>query len=292
MEIKMTEGICDSELATQQITIDRVRHFRRFKTPSLMECIDEITFYNTGEKISSVGYVLDSFVPSLHIFDSNGNQLEFHGNHEDENRFEIRIDFPEDKAISQDQFRTIRIEYITEVKPAEVKNVLITVPLHETASVYVFLEECDNYDFSTIHYGALDDKLGAIENANLTVYRGESFWHIAAKATKNNSGLLYIIFKQKITETLSSWIIMGLIFGSISIIFIWPSYHFNPLNAVGITTYAGFTTSYLFIIKGWLFSKNMDKKLIQYDLYYRSLILILFLEITGVIIHYNIIFIK
>ncbi len=287
----MTERIYDSELAAQQITIDRVRHFRRFKTPSLMECIDEITFYNTGREISSVEYILDSFSPSLHIFDSNGNQLEFHGDHDDENEigFEIRIDFPVDKAMSQDEFRTIRIEYIKEVKPEALKKILMTVPLHETASVYVFLEECDNYDFSTIHYGVVDENYDLVENANMTVYRGESFWHIASKAAKNNSGLLYIIFKHKITKTLHLWILMGLIFGFISAFFIWRSYHFNPSNAVGIITYTGFIISYLFIIKGWLFSKNMDKKLIQYDFSYRFLIFILFAEILGILVHYNII---
>lgn len=295
MEFNMTERTYDSEFAVQQITIDRVRHFRRFKTPSLIECIDEITFYNTGGEISSVEYILDSFSPSLHIFDSNGNQLEFHGDHEDEDEdeneigFKIRIDFPIDKAMSQGEFRTIRIEFIKEVNPETFKDVLITVPLHETASVYVFLEECDNYDFSTIHYGALDENYNLVENDNMTVYRGESFWHIASKAAKNNSGLLYIIFKHKITKTLHSWIIMGLIFGFISAFFIWRSYHFNPSNAVGIATYTGFIISYLFIIKGWLFSKNMDKKLIQYDLSYRFLISILFFEITGILVHYNII---
>lgn len=290
MEFIMTERTYDSELAEQQITIDRVRYFRRFKTPSLMECIDEITFYNTGGEISSVEYILDSFSPSLHIFDSNDNQLEFHGDHDDENEigFEIRIDFPVDKAMSKDEFRTIRIKYIKEVKPEALKKILMTVPLHETASVYVFLEECDNYDFSTIHYGVVDENYDLVENANMTVYRGESFWHISSKAAKNNSGLLYIIFKHKIAKTLSLWIIMGLTFGLISAFFIWRSYHFNPSNALGITTYAGFTISYLFIIKGWLFSKNMDKRLIQYDFLYILLIFVLFCEITGIIVHYNI----
>lgn len=287
----MNEEIHDSELVAEQIVIDRVRHFRQFKTPSLMECIDEITFYNTGGEISSVEYNLEFFIPSLHIFDSNGNHLEFHGDHEDENNlgFKIRIDFPVDKAMSQDEFRTIRIEYIKEVKPSSVKNIQITVPLHETASVYVFLEECENYAFSTIYYGVLDANHDLVENANITVYRGESFLYLTSKAAKNDSGLLHIIFKHKITKTLHLWIVMGIIFGFISVFSIWQSYHFNPLNALGITTYTGFIISYLFIIKGWLFSKNMDNKLIRYDNIYKSLVFILFAEITGILIHYNII---
>jgi len=287
----MIEGIHNLGLATEQIIIDRVRHTRRLKTPSLMECIDEITFHNTGGEISSVEYFFDSFIPSLHIFDSTGNQLEFHGDYEDENEivFKIRIDFPVDKAMSQDEFKTIRIEYILEVKAASVKEIIITVPLLDTASYYVFLEECDNYDFSTIHYGVLDENHDFVENANMTVYRGDSFWSIALKADKNNSGLLYIIFKQKITKTLNLWIKMGVIFGPISSIFIWGSYHFNPSNALGITTYTGFIISYLFIIKGWLFSRNMEKTLIWYDHIYKFFIFILFAEMTGILIHYNII---
>ena len=374
----MIVGDENSESVLHQLVIDRVRHFRTFKTPSLMECIDEITLCNKGKAISSVVYTLDSFSPFLHIFDSTGNQLEFHGYSNDDNK--IRIDFPANNAMSEDEYRTIRIEYIKEVEPAAFKNILIEIPLHETASVYVFLQECENYDFSTILYGVLDEtylfswnKIPGDDNGKLidflmrkfsiewineeqikksddgkiiratneikdlsltlddekhnvslkiddgrtdefivktedgvlniyavnydldkssemTVYKNDSFWHITSKAVQNNSGTLHIILNHKIAKTLSLWIIMGLIFGSISAYFIWRSYHFNPLNAVGITTYAGFIISYLFIIKGWLFSKNMDKKLIQYDFLYRSLISILFIEITGILVHYNLIF--
>ena len=290
----MIEGKDDSELAAQQIVIDRVRHFRKFETPFLMKCVDEITFYNSGEELQSVDYVLDEFRLCLHIFDSYGTQLEFHGNSKDENNTgsEIHIDFPKDRAISQNEFKTIRLEYITENNCINLTNVKITAPLPENASVYVFLEECENYDFSTIHYGVLDENYDEVKDAHLTVSKGDSFLNVSSKATEINNSTLHIIFNHKITKTLSAWIKMGLIFGSASALSIWPSYHFNPSNAMGITTYVGFAISFLFIIKGWLFSKNMDKKLISYDLYYRLLIWILFFEIAGVILHYNFIFCK
>ena len=84
-----------SESGTEEIIIDRVRHFRRFIIPSLMKCIDEITFYNTGKELNGVKYALEYFRPSLHIFDSNGEQLEFYGAKDSrESGREIYIDFP------------------------------------------------------------------------------------------------------------------------------------------------------------------------------------------------------
>lgn len=53
-----------------QLILDRVRHFRQFETPSSMKCIDEITFLNNGEELSSVKYDIEYFRPFLHIFDS------------------------------------------------------------------------------------------------------------------------------------------------------------------------------------------------------------------------------
>lgn len=283
------EGKDNSELNVPQIVIDRVRHFRRLETPSLMKCIDEITFHNIGKELSSVEYILDSFRPSLHIFDSNRNQLEFHGDYEDGNEigFEIQIDFPKDKAISKDEFKTISLEYIIEVKPSASQTMLITVPLHETASVYVFLEHCENYDFSTIHYGALDDNYNLVENADLITDRGESFWYVVAKGAENNSSLLHIIFKHKITKALSSWIKIGIVLGCTSLPLIYILYHFHPSNIMDIIMFAGFIISFLFIIKGWLFSKNMEKSLIMYDSIYRALVLSLFAEIAGIVLHYN-----
>lgn len=290
----MDMGKDNSESSAEQIIIDRVRHFRQFETPSLMKCVDEITFYNTGQELPTIKYILGTFRPSLHIFDSNGQQLEFYSstNSEKKENREIYIDFPKQKPLSNGEFRTIKLEYVQEVKASLSDKLKLTIPLHETASVYTFIEQCENYGLS-VHYGVLDANNCKVENLNQTIVKGDSFFNIYYKAVKNNSNLyLFIVLQHKITKTLSDWYNMSIIFGVISAISLPFLYHYNPYGVTGIATYAAFVISYLFIIKGWLFSKNMDKKMIKYDKRYQYLIWVIFLEITLMTIHYGIIFIR
>lgn len=274
---------------SNQLIIDRVRHFRRFETPFFLKCVEEITFYNTKEELSSVTYILDTFRPSLHIFDSNGQQLEFYGSsdREDNEGLKIKIDFPKERPISYGDFRTIRLEFVQEVNPLELKQTFTRIPLNETASFYVFLELPENYVFSRLHYGILDKNNEDVENVKLAIKKGDSFLNISSKAIKNTANL-YIIFEYEIRGTLSGWYNMGWFFGLISAISTPLLYLYNPKGAIGIATSAGFVISYLFIIKGWLFTKNMDKALINLDSWYRRLIWLIFLEIAALTLHYNI----
>lgn len=278
---------------TEQLIIDRVRYFRRFETPSLIKCIDEITFYNTGEELSSVKYIFESFRASLRIFDSNGEQLEFYGysDNEDKESPKIAIDFPKARPLSCGDHRTIRLEFVQEAPPLKLfKQIYFTVPLHETASLHFFLELPENYVFSILHYGVLDKNNATVEDAKLAIDKGDSFLNVSSIAAANDTGNLYIIFEHKIRVTLSGWYTMGKVFGTISVISIPLLYHFNPSGMVGIATAASFVISYMFIIKGWLFTKNMDKALTDLDSKYRFLIWLIFLEITFMALHYSLIF--
>ena len=275
-----------------QIIIDRVRHFRKFETPSLMKCIDEITFLNnTEEEIETVTYTLDDFLPGLHIFDSTGEQLEFYGSGHSGNKVgrEIDIDFPSDKPLLGGRYKTLRFEYIRET----VKNAVgakIKIPLPEHASIYTFIEQCENYEF-TVSYGILDKNKEEVGNVDLKIIRGNSFFNIYFKAPEKESNL-YIILDHKVAKTVLNWYKMGAIFGFISAIAIRFLYHYNPQNVVGIATASSFVISYLFIIKGWLFTKNMDRSLKKMDLLYQILICLIFLEITIMLLHYSYIYIR
>lgn len=278
-----------SDSSTRQIVIDRVRHFRQFETPTLMKCVDELTFYNNGEELSSVKYTLNDFLPSLHVFDSTGNQLEFYGSTDSKNKesLEINIDFPYERPLYSGEYRTIRLEYIQEAEALENLGAKIIIPLHEGTSIYTFIEQCEHYEF-IVRYGILDKGGEKVDNTNLNINRGDSFFHIYFKVTQNNNSL-YLHIEHKIAKTLSGWYNMGAAFGVISFISIPILYHYNPLYIRGIATSASFVISYLFIIKGWLFSKNMDKKLEYYDSFYKILICLIFLEVIFMLLHYSII---
>lgn len=270
---------------TNQLIIDRVRHFQRFETPFSLKCNEEITFRNTGEDLSSVTYILDAHRPTLYIFDTNGEQLEFYGCSDDDKR-KIEINFPMNRPLYCGDYRTIRLEYVREVNPKYLKQTLIKIPVNETASLYVSLELPENYIFSRLHYGILDKNNDDLKSVELDFRKGDSVLNISSKPIKNTANL-YIIFEHEMRGTLSGWYYMGSIFGIISLVSIPILYIYNPSDIVRISTSGSFVISYLFIIKGWLFTKNMDKDLIHIDSRYRYLIWIIFLEIILMALHYS-----
>lgn len=280
----MNSGIEISEPNSEQITINRVRYFYEFETPSTLKVIEEITFYNKGSTIFIVKYILDSFRPFLHIFDLNGEPLEFYGrsspqnqpNSETNSRLEINIKFPEKRPLFQDDYRTIRLEYINEVQEMESQSAVLEVPLHKTANIYAFVKQCKNYDF-VAHYGILSG-----EDNNLSINKSDSFFHIYSKPDKSDNRTLLIVIKHKIPRPLLSWYILGGVFGAASVILIPVLYYLNPSGIKEFLPFTAAVISTLIIIKGWLSFKDVDKKLGIYDILYRALIIILLVEILTV----------
>ncbi|MCK4798452.1 MAG: hypothetical protein KAT05_13815 [Spirochaetes bacterium] len=285
----MNRGDNSKDSGTETIEIDRVRIFRKFETPSLMKCVDEITFYNKGEDASGVYYLVNGFLPALHIFDSNGEQLNFDG-YSNDDKSGLEIIFPADRLLKSEEYRTIRLEFIQEEKPLEYEALLITLPLYETASVYAFIEQCENYDL-IVNYGVFDTDFNEVKNVELEVKEGEKFFHIFSKANMNNNSTIYILPEHKIPETLSRWYKMSSCFGGITLLSTPILYHYNPIGISRIVTTAALVITYFFFIKSWLFSKNIDKTIMKYDTIFRIMIWIIFFEIIIISLHYSYVFI-
>lgn len=273
------------EVDTEQIIIDRLRYFYHFQTPSTIKCTDEVTFHNRGEEIQIVEYPIGSFRPFLHVFDSNGKQLEFYGEN-DKSLGKIYILFPKENPISKGEYRTIRIEYIKEgIAEKKSKITFFDVPLNETASVYIFIRQCENYEFQA-HYWVLDKNNHSIENPDLIAGKGDTFLHIYSKANKDK-GLLQIHIKHKIQKPLLMWIQLGLICGIALVLTLLILYFKEPTNIALFVPIAIVVTTILFFIKGWLFAKNMDVQFRELDRAYLIIIYLLFFEVLVMIIDFS-----
>lgn len=282
----MTEIKDILEFEREKIIVDRIRYFWKFETPSLVKCVEEITFYyNKGDNISRVEWVLDDIRPFLHIYDSTGEQLEFYGNSDEKDKslHAIYIDFPEKRPLISGEHRTIRLDYARIVQD-KLRNATITIPLPENVTTYTYIQISKNYELKA-EYGIQDNELS---NRNFYVDKGISFFHIYTSAAESINTLI-ISVEHKIPKSLSDWYNMGLLFGGTYALFIWPFYHYNPTGITYYATFGAIIISLLIIIKGWLFSKDMDRHLEKYDASYQLLLITIFSEIVGMMMHFSII---
>lgn len=275
-----------SEFENTQIKIDRVRHFIEFNTPSLINYTEEITFYNSGDEIPSIVFDLENFRSNLHIFDSDGTPLIFYGNGNGGESHEISIDFSNAKLIKKDEYRTIIMKYQMHALEKQLTSTFINIFLYEGASIYVSLKECDDYEFN-IQY--ISDNI-QLENNVLINGNGIKNCNIYSKATENNDNNMYIRIVHSIPKSLSYWYILGISLGVTIFIFNWPFYHFNPTGIRYFAIISATVISLLVVIKGWLFQKEMVKRVAQYDKWFLRLIFLIFLEIFLMICHFSFIF--
>lgn len=166
-----------------KISIVRVRTFFEFESPSFMRTIEEITLFNETAETKYMTYRLDKYRSALHIYDSDGRMLEFRSYIDDDLTFKpdsgssnlIEIDFPEEKPLRKESYRTIRFEYITRVQPNALLETKITVSLYNGASVYAFIKECEGYEF-TVHYSLFDGESNKLNFESIRSKKDPSFF--------------------------------------------------------------------------------------------------------------------
>jgi hypothetical protein len=109
-------------------------------------------------------------------------------------------------------------------------------------------------------------------------------------------GILSFKISDNDSLDLFGWNNIGIVVGSIVVIFIPIIVAVNPSNLMNsawvsvVSALLIFGVSILFIIKGWLFSKDMNINVLKYyDFVYQALILLIFAELIGVLYAVNII---
>lgn len=277
---KLVGEIIDNSFHPQhqrkQITECRIRYFLEFVSPTLLSIKDEITVYNIGNDSNFFKYLLDEFKSNLHIKDSNGDFLEFTGN--DENKtgeHEIIVYFPDDRKLKKEEYRTISFEYTKKVqfKFSYYPKMLLKMKFKRfrNSNTYVFIKQCDEYEFDVFCEDVMDD-----------ILKGSIFYELSIKSTNSQEDILVLIWHH-IPTSILYWYYLGTLFG-FSLLFLIPiSYHFNPDGIRDYILLASVSVTFLVFIKGLLFQKKMDRQLKFFDLAQSAIVFCIFLEIIGMI---------
>lgn len=295
------------------LNIGRRRYFYKFVTPFVIKVEEEITVFNDKviESLTKIVLPLTEFQPFLHIYDSDGEMLEFSGYQREEGT--IVVYFPNNKPILPLSYRTLKMCYIIQFYPEEEKDTIIhdekreyelfgsilrsdkveaslTVPLSKNSLTYIFIEySMENYN-KTVDLYVLDENSIDQSSSIITNFDdGATFTHITAdKDPKENN--LIILVAHEIPKFVYNWSAIGLIIGTVTAIAMPLLYIFKHDDGTFlsiIVAWAIFTITALTIIKGWLFTKTWNNEILKIEDWYYRVISIWIIIITVLILAQN-----
>jgi len=296
----------------EQYKVIRIRHYFEFDTPLILKRTEEITFCNkSNAELKNIVYNAREFLPHLNIYDSNGEQLIFHGNpddcepdingddhesdesDEDSESFPIIIEFPKTNPVSIGDIRTITLKYINDFGLSDDKKLsFIELPLGESTNFYLYIKKLDEYiteidpfieakkedEPEVSEYFPLSDldEYDFIDTENTPTY-----FRMTSSVAIPNCTLIVVVSYEMTYENVL-WFNGGIVIGVGSFVtnlglIISDVKTFLPC----IITLGALANTYLILTRGWIFTKNPVEKvlLIPYTSYYFLLILIIFLEV-------------
>ena len=303
-----TEETQPSEAEEGHIDVVRVRHFFEFETPFVLKRTEEVTLFNHGEEVRQIVYNAREFLPHLMVHDSDGRRLIFHGVYaeedlseeepapedteegEEEEIYQIVIEFPHEHPLRTEEFRTITYTYIREVEFG--KGVpIITIPLEIASHFYIYIKKLPDFNLKVgyllrstedrqevFRFDDLsEEEADAIEIQETIAYSSISS-QIPIERCELLIGLRYELFSRD-----WYWFVGGI---AIAVIALLINLILMLLNVnsylTGIIAITGIVNSYLIVTKGWIFMKNMDKPVnFPYTNIYLALILLLFIELMA-----------
>lgn len=303
------EILTDSTSKDWAIKYERYRFFLTFLTPLKMKCSEEILLFNSGFPVSHIIYDLAEFKQQLYVHDSDDKKLEFHSfsSLNCAGKYLIKIEFPSGKPFNEGEYRTVSLHYILEYSTFAGYFARIDIPLDLANNTYIFLEKPKEYqtdlrlfkrDEESVKFlikerRHLDDEL-EIDESNIKL-------EIVGKNISKSKELI-IIITHELHKEQKIWFNTGILFGWLSSVFILtelvvvsPKINLSKfLDYVpSIVSVAVAAITALIVIKGWIFTKDMDWILndinnrngiyFTYDRIYISLIIILVLEIGATI---------
>jgi hypothetical protein len=309
-----------------EFKIARIRHFYDFESINVLKHTQEITFYFNGKTTHQLHFYSNDFKEFLNILDNNNEMLQFHGelaeyfdigyssehenvtNFQNNNKegFKIIIDFPTERPLKNNEFRTIFLIDKVDI-PIEMAGhpIAIDVPFDEASHTYLYFNKLPQYKtkINDIFYSREDiDSVTGIPKSYFKLEESEekefldhfettSFYCIYSTVPITNCNIL-IGIKYNLRKFDASWFYSGILVGSLAIIF--NSYlAINRLNSslVQITSLSTIAITYLVVIKGWVFMKDLDDVIlifnpidlpfkIRFSDVYLLLILVIFVELV------------
>jgi len=296
------------------VTITRFRNYFEFETPQRVNRTEEVTLFNCGAKASSLLFLVNEFKPHLRIFDSTGEELQFHGlpqkitGSEEDLRilnekygpYKVVIDFPQDKPIESNCFRTFTLKSQTEIPVSPGKVSGLEVSLGNAEHTYTYVKKLEQYEMRIVaivqtdtdqrySLGVNGEDTGSYEisGVKFEVSETETYYSIIARGRKEDWKISLLI-EYVLHRENRLWFNTGICLASMTFFGNLLLLYWNPEQCLTmLTAVNGIIITYLLITKGWLFESNLDKtvglnifnRYFQYTRVYVIFIVLLFIEI-------------
>lgn len=282
----------------------RTRIFIEIDRISVLKVRDERTFFNPNEvPVEIFSFDLGSFKPQLRIVDRNGCLLEYYGKFFNDDIPEttvtdhnIFVKFSDSSVLQPKDITTISFHYTLELADLQPESMThVSFPIGTSDHTYIHFKKPLDYDLKIKEVLFCDESTGSCyrinaphTESNLIIIENEQFFNLEL-----NKPLHGYQIELGITHSLDSsdtlWIYSGLVIGIIclilNIILAFNNLIENYEEIIGLSTFAG---SYLLIVKGWLFTSDIDYAVKffrspfifkDYSTTYISLILLFLLEL-------------
>ncbi len=300
----------------------RLRLFYEVTSPYFVTITEEKIYYNNGEDLDGVIINSDFFYPHLFIFDSNMTQLQYHSEIKDYNpsitpdHYSIIIDFYE--KWERETFKTIYFKYNQQISPSD-DGFTFQVPFDKSQHTYVYIKKLNQFltnielliedreknkllkteDHESGEYSEKSQKLkketffklGELEEANIVISEDRDYYYSVKSTTAIPNCNFIFTLSYRLDFWNRLWYNFGIVFAFGSMIAMYQIIrHGIPNSLPIIVAIGGIAISYLIIIKGWLFSKDLDEAItiefmdlkipkITYSGVYIMLIISIFLEL-------------
>jgi hypothetical protein len=295
------------------ILYERYRHFITFLNPRKMKCIEEILLYNSGTPVDYIIYDLGEFKQQLYVYDSDDKKLEFHHFPDPQkiSKYLIKIEFPIWRKLNPEEYRTISLHYYNEIPSYSGFFGLFGIPLDLAKNSYIYFEKPNEYHtvfnfFKSVKKNPEIADLKYLKHTDhtfsddeLDIIESEIKVQIVGKNITKSKRLIVTI-SHELYEEQEIWFQVAGYFAGVSSAFILTELILILINHGGIVKFLNFiptiiplevaSISSLIIVKGWIFTKDMDWILndinnangnyYTYDRLYIALILICIIEIV------------
>jgi hypothetical protein len=288
------------------IKFERYRGFITFLSPKKIKVIEEILLFNNGYDVKYLVYDISGYLQQLYVYDSDERKLEFHKfSDRGSNKYLIKIEFPNERLLKFQEYRTIALHYYIEVPSESRYRGALSVPLDIADSLYIHFEKPKEYNTAFLFFkrDSYND-ISFLNESDIELDKDETQFKVQIRGKNiERSKFLDIIFIPELREEQENWFKIGIVIGETSsILILFELIQLIKLNNVSIQDISiiiplgvSAITS-MTVIKGWIFTKDMDWILrdindkggidswFTYDRIYIALILIITIEIVFTII--------
>lgn len=294
-----------SEELEKTVRIERHNFCLGFESLSLMKVTTDLTFFNdhTSTEFDTIQYDLSEYRQCLKILDTNGEILEYSKSSlAGTNGFSdylIDIKLPLGRELKPLSRRTLSFQYFSQEVGSQDDSkydnpsfLILLFPVAANSNTYVAMEPPDHLRIEA--YGDVLEENGEeiselelqamLHDNNLIQNGGEGgLAYLSIKGGERNR-FLRVYCRLKAPTKLLKWAKMGKLFGLASaiglpVVFFYGLITNNLHDLIIFVSFPVFVITFLVVIKGWIFLKDLDSTLEDFDEDYSWIVKIIMAEL-------------